>query len=205
MVEGRLSELIGERAVPIDAQARIRNWNRVIAAQTKALSPELRAAFEAYAKGVNAKLAEGRPAGEYALLFVKPEPWRVEDSVACGMALVIDQTIGLDRDEARREVVGKLKGDLLSQFFQPYPDWCRSKSSRSRSLRPSRLQSQRPRGRRRNPSRPSARDAMAMRSIRAPIRGRWTARAPRAASRCWPMTRMFPCARLRRSISFISS
>jgi penicillin amidase len=123
MVEGRLSELIGERAVPIDAQARIRNWNRVIAAQTKALSPELRAAFEAYAKGVNAKLAEGRPAGEYALLFVKPEPWRVEDSVACGMALVIDQTIGLDRDEARREVVGKLKGDLLSQFFQPYPDW----------------------------------------------------------------------------------
>jgi penicillin amidase len=122
-VQGRLSELVGERAVPVDAQARIRNWNRVIAAQAKAMSPELRAAFEAYAKGVNAKLAEGRPAGEYALLFATPEPWTVEDSIACGMALVIDQTIGLDRDEVRREMVGKLKGDLLAQFFQPYPDW----------------------------------------------------------------------------------
>lgn len=122
-VEGRLSELIGDRALRLDAQARIRDWNRVIAAQAKAMPPDLRAAFDAYARGVNARLAEGRPAGEYALLFAKPEPWRVEDSIACGMALVIDQTIGLDRDEARREMVGKLKGDLLTQFFQPYPDW----------------------------------------------------------------------------------
>ncbi|HWA23190.1 MAG TPA: penicillin acylase family protein [Caulobacterales bacterium] len=122
-VEGRLSELIGERGLPVDAHARIRNWNRVIAAQAKALPADLRAAMQAYVKGVNARLAEGRVAGEYALLFVSPEQWTVEDSIACGMALVIDQTIGLDRDQARRQLAGKLKGDLLAQFLQPYPDW----------------------------------------------------------------------------------
>ncbi len=122
-VQGRLSELIGETGLPVDAQARIRNWNRVIAAQARGLPADLRAALEAYAAGVNARLAEGRPAGEYALLFAAAGRWTVEDSLACGMALVMDQTLGLGADVTRTQLATKLSAETLAQFLQHYPDW----------------------------------------------------------------------------------
>jgi penicillin amidase len=123
VVEGRLSELLGDKGVALDARARTRNWNKVIAAQVEAMSPEMKRMAVAYVGGVNARLAEGAAPGEYALLFAKPEPWRIEDSVACGMALVADQTFGLGFELDRVALGDRLDEARKDAFLTPYPFW----------------------------------------------------------------------------------
>ena len=122
-MQGRLAEIIGKAGVPLDAQARTRNWNGIAAAQLAGSSPYVRGALAAYTAGVNARLSEGKPPGEYALLFAKPEPWRVEDSIASGLALVMDQTFGLGFEADRARLAQKISAAQIAQFIPPYPTW----------------------------------------------------------------------------------
>ena len=86
--EGRLAEIVGKLGLRLDARARIEGFATLVDTQTAKLPADLRADLEAYAEGVNARLAQGAPSPEYAILLVKPAPWRVEDSVAVGLAMV---------------------------------------------------------------------------------------------------------------------
>lgn len=122
-IRGRLSELVGALTLPVDAEARAMNWEAVIAAQRVALPDHLRSALEAYRDGVNAALKQGPAAPEYALLFARPEPWTVEDSLACGLALVIDQVIGLREDFAQARLDGVLSPAQFAEYFPAYPAW----------------------------------------------------------------------------------
>lgn len=84
---GRLAELfgtvLGDWAVTSDRMMRTLGLHRRAEASLAALSPEARAAMEAYAAGVNAWMATRKEAlpPEFQLLFHKPEPWRPADSM----------------------------------------------------------------------------------------------------------------------------
>ena len=95
---GRLAELFGESAIDTDTFIRTFGWREVAEREVALLEPETRAAFEAYADGVNAYLADrttGDLALEYSVLGLtgldyEPEPWTTADSLAWLKAMAWD-------------------------------------------------------------------------------------------------------------------
>ncbi len=87
---GRLAELIGPSALPYDRMMRVLGLQHLAAADAAALAPDARALFEAYARGVNAWIAErGRRGAPETLLLGQPVPWRVSDSLLWGRLLAL--------------------------------------------------------------------------------------------------------------------
>ncbi len=81
---GRLSEIIGPLGLRTDRFMRTLGIYRLAEASVETLSPEARAAIDAYTQGVNAWLAAPdhvRPA-ELIVLGIDPEPWQLTDSAA---------------------------------------------------------------------------------------------------------------------------
>jgi penicillin amidase len=112
---GRLSELFGLRGLKTDKLMRMLGLAQQANAQYKAASPDLRAALDAYAAGVNAYVQwHGFPLSpEFLLLRLKPEPWRPTDSLLWGriMAWQLSGNAGQEiQDEHLRRVVNP---DLL--------------------------------------------------------------------------------------------
>lgn len=82
---GRLSEIAGPATLRIDRLMRTLGVARAAEAALAGLSPEARAVFEAYARGVNAWIAQrGRLAAPEFVLLGEPEPWRPVDSLLWG-------------------------------------------------------------------------------------------------------------------------
>lgn len=85
--QGRLSELFGERTLRIDDLLRRFDFYRLAQSSVSSLTPETRAALEAYAAGVNAWIAEinkgalGRGAPEFFVFEPEVAPWQPADSV----------------------------------------------------------------------------------------------------------------------------
>lgn len=75
--EGRLCELVGAGALPLDKVHRTYGFRQVAEAALPLLPPAEREALEAYAAGVNAYLGShpGRWGLEFQMLGLKPEPW----------------------------------------------------------------------------------------------------------------------------------
>ncbi|MFZ4662442.1 MAG: penicillin acylase family protein [Caldilineaceae bacterium] len=81
---GRLAEILGAEALPLDLLARTIGLNRIAAAEVKQLPAETLQLLEAFAQGVNLVIEASRDRLpiEFALLEYQPEPWRPIDSVA---------------------------------------------------------------------------------------------------------------------------
>jgi penicillin amidase len=81
--EGRLSELVGAGALPLDKVHRTYGFRQVAEAAVPLLPPAEREALEAYATGVNAYLAahRGKWGLEFKLLRCRPEPWTAAHSL----------------------------------------------------------------------------------------------------------------------------
>lgn len=84
MIQGRLTELVGEGGLEIDIRHRTLGLSRLARAHGEVLSPSTRRTYERYAAGVNAFL-QATPEDlhlEFRLAGLEPEPWTVEDSLA---------------------------------------------------------------------------------------------------------------------------
>jgi len=81
---GRLAELFGSAALPLDRRHRLYGFARVAEAAVPLLPPSERGDLETLASGINAYFAahRGRLGLEFALLRREPEPWRPADSLA---------------------------------------------------------------------------------------------------------------------------
>ena len=80
--QGRAAELLdgSDEMVEVDRFFRRMNWSSGVTQETKKLSPEARAACDAYCAGVNARFAKSTP-WELKLVGLRPEPWTIEDSL----------------------------------------------------------------------------------------------------------------------------
>lgn len=113
---GRLSELFGLRTLKTDKLMRLLDLARQAEDQYKAASPDLRAALDAYAAGVNAYLDwHGFPLPpEFLLLRFEPAPWRPTDSLLWGR-LMAWQLSGNGGQEIGNERIRRVVGaDLLT-------------------------------------------------------------------------------------------
>ena len=91
-VYGRLSEVFGKATLLTDENARYFDVRGMVARQWMALTPEQRSNAQAFSDGVNAAAKVSPTPVEFRLAMYAFEPWKPQDSLAVGMATVIDLT-----------------------------------------------------------------------------------------------------------------
>jgi len=120
---GRLAEWFGPRTLDADKMMRTLGLARAAERQLRELPEEVQAAFQAYAAGVNAFIADRRWAlpPEYYLLRVRPEPWRAVDTLIWGK-LMAWQLAGNYRGElVRARILEHVKPDEMPILYPSYP------------------------------------------------------------------------------------
>jgi penicillin amidase len=115
--QGRLAELVGE-ALPMDRRVRTLGINRLADKQAKLLAGEPREMFQRYADGVNAFLqsGDGLPL-EFKVMGIKPEPWRINDSLAVYFFMSFMTSANLQTEVINQMLVDKLGPEKAAGLF----------------------------------------------------------------------------------------
>ncbi len=120
---GRLSEWFGARSLGIDRFMRTIGLYRAAQQQYALVSPQARAALDAYAAGVNAYLAHRRGAlpAEYYMLNAAPEPWRPADTLVWGKLMALQLAGNFRRELLHARLAQRLSPADLQLLYPPYP------------------------------------------------------------------------------------
>lgn len=117
---GDLAEVMGTDLVKVDKAQRILGLRQVAEQVVTMMPAEERGRFEAYARGVNAYIAQHSKTLplEFRFLVYFPHVWTVEDSVLIGLSLSEFLNHGLYKDELEKEkVLAKLGPELTADLF----------------------------------------------------------------------------------------
>ncbi|HEX9491054.1 MAG TPA: penicillin acylase family protein [Stellaceae bacterium] len=120
---GRLSEWFGPTTLRADRFTRTLGLYRAAERQYALLTPELRAALDAYAAGVNAYLAhhQGLLPPEYQLLRATPEPWRPADTLVWGKLMDLQLAANFRSELLHARLAQHLSPEELAILYPPYP------------------------------------------------------------------------------------
>ena len=124
IVEGRLSEIFGERTLSTDRFLRTLGLGRAAREGARALDPATRKAMEAYARGASAAIRswEGPLPPELLLLRVRPGPWTVAQTVGIEKLMAWDLT-AYDRTLELAEARSRLGPEPYGWIAPRYPEW----------------------------------------------------------------------------------
>jgi penicillin G amidase len=123
VAQGRLAEVLGEKALDSDRFLRTVGLWRAAGAMEAALDPRSRRLAEAYVAGVNAWLTHRRGAlpPEFLALHFTPEPWTVRD------AMGVEKVMALELSEYERSAAATRAavtlGDTIRDLLPTYPGW----------------------------------------------------------------------------------
>ncbi|MFN8215845.1 MAG: penicillin acylase family protein [Solirubrobacterales bacterium] len=122
VVSGRVAEMAGAEALPVDRLMRTLGIRRVAEAEAEALAPELRTLLERFCAGVNegAAAARARPL-EMQLLRLSWEPWRPADILGLGKLLAFGLSTNWERELLRADMVRALGPELTARLDPTYP------------------------------------------------------------------------------------
>lgn len=111
IASGRLAEILGGRALGIDRHMRVLGLTQAAQSSLAVLSPDTRAALEAYAAGINAGRASlSMLPPEYLVLGVDFEPWRPLDSLLFSRVMAL-RLSGNWREEAVNAALAEHLGE----------------------------------------------------------------------------------------------
>ncbi len=123
-VRGRLAEIFGPAAIPLDKENRLLGLGDAADRATEALDSDTRAQLEAYARGVNAFVAERRGSLyfsrlplEFLLLRYQPEPWQPADSLAIGLNMFKLLTTVWPTEMARAQVSERVGPERAADLY----------------------------------------------------------------------------------------
>jgi penicillin amidase len=119
LVAGRLAEVLGPVAVPLDRWMRILTMRRVAEYEVGLLNAEVRADLEAYAAGVNAVMAQGRLPVEFTLLRYRPEPWTVADTLAWIKMMSWTLSVNWESEILRAQLVARIGLERAAELEPP--------------------------------------------------------------------------------------
>lgn len=124
-VQGRLSEVVGSAALPVDRRSRTLGFARSAAGSAALMDDETRTVVEAYASGVNALIdSNGFVAPpEFQLLMFSPSHWTVEDTAGVLYYMSDSLVAGAGDEFARARLARELEEDRIAEFLTPYPDF----------------------------------------------------------------------------------
>ena len=120
---GRLAEVLGPEVVGADRWARTLGLYGLAEKMVADTAPPVRAALEAYARGVNYWLEAdfGLLAPEFALIQFEPEPWKPADSLVWGK-IMASRLGGNWRGEVlRAELAETLSPQQVRELWPSYP------------------------------------------------------------------------------------
>ncbi|TAM91926.1 penicillin acylase family protein, partial [bacterium] len=120
-VGGRLAEVFGGSVLALDVMHREIGGERLAQTIYRHAAADERLALDAYAQGVNAAIARGPLPPEFRALLYRPEVWRPEDSILCGLATVIDLTHTWNQIALRQAIDDRL-GVRAAEALYPITD-----------------------------------------------------------------------------------
>lgn len=120
VVSGRLAEVLGEAAVPLDRWMRTLSLRYVAEQEPPLLTEQTRALLAAYADGVNARIDEGRLPVEFTLLRHRPEPWTVVDSIAWVKMMALTLCVNWEAEVVRARLVDRVGPEMAADLEPPY-------------------------------------------------------------------------------------
>ncbi len=121
---GTMAEILGPSAEPTDRFLRTLGVRRNAEAILQNLAPDTRAALEAYAKGVNAYLAQrkGPLPPEFLLTGAPaPAPWQPVDSIGWQTMMSWDLGANWSQELLRMRLAQRLPLARINEFMPPYP------------------------------------------------------------------------------------
>lgn len=123
IAQGRLAEIAGEAALPVDRFMRLLGLYRHAEASVAHVPAGARRQLEAYAAGVNAFLATRRwpLPPEFQLLWHTPEPWRIEDSLVFTRLMALDLGGNWRAELLRARLAQRLTAEQLADLFPDQP------------------------------------------------------------------------------------
>jgi len=109
-MEGRLCELAGEKARPVDLRMRTLGLYRMADKQTRILNPETRQSFQKYVDGINAfiKNCPDDIHLEFKAAGIRPDRWEVRDAVGVLYYMGYSTAANL-----RTEIIAQMLLDVL--------------------------------------------------------------------------------------------
>ncbi len=122
---GELAEVLGASLVSRDRAQRVFRFRAMAQRIYAASSPEDRAAFEAYARGVNLFIEQhaGTLPPEFGLLMYRPRPWTGVDSLCIHMMMIEMLDTQWDAKLGRESVAAKLNNPKLLADLYPVGSW----------------------------------------------------------------------------------
>ena len=122
LVSGRLAEVLGAAALPVDRWMRTIGMRRAAEQDVAVISAGTYAELEAYAAGVNAYVAQGPLPVECALLRYQPGPWMVADTLSWVKMMSWSLSVNWETEMLRAQLIARLGEDLAAQLEVPYLD-----------------------------------------------------------------------------------
>src|SRR5262249_37530019 len=103
----------------LDRESKRLRLRRLAEEHTRTLSPQDRAYFAAYARGVNAFIETHRDALplEFLALHYDPGPWSIVDTVSVGLQMIRDLTTSWKTELARAGMLSTGDPKLVSEIF----------------------------------------------------------------------------------------
>ena len=120
---GRLSEILGKRALGVDRRQRTIGFARAAKAIVANLPEDQKEILHSYASGINAyiKAAKVLPF-EFLLLRYQPEPWAVEDSILIILNIFQELTGDSEEDERMLSIMAASLPPEVVDFLTPDTD-----------------------------------------------------------------------------------
>ena len=117
---GRLSELAGAVTLPFDRTMRVLGAHLRAEQDYPGLPDDTRALLEAYAAGVNARIAErGRFIAPEFLVFGPPEPWQPHQSLYWGKTMGLWLSANWRTEMSRLALAGKVPDRVIDLLWPP--------------------------------------------------------------------------------------
>lgn len=123
---GRLSEVVGKKAVNRDKYFRTLGLRRAAEKSFTSYSAEAQEVLDWYAIGVNAFIKHTKDSGqlpiEFTLLGYSPEPWSALDSLTIGKYMAFDLGGHWERQAFHYHLLQSFPEEKAVELFSTYPD-----------------------------------------------------------------------------------
>lgn len=119
---GRLAEVLGEEALPIDRMFRTLRLSHLAKETLVGLDDEVRLSLDAYSDGISAfiKHNKGKYPLEFDILGYEPEPWKAEHSALISRLMAWELNYGRWIDLVQSFVAGEVGEEMAREL---YPSW----------------------------------------------------------------------------------
>jgi penicillin G amidase len=121
---GRLAEVLGEAAVPIDRSMRVLGLGRCAERDAATLADDLRADLEAYAAGVNAGMVQQPLSLEFRLLRYRPDPWSAAHTLVWVRFMSWSLSVNWLDELVRARLIARLGEDKARELEPNRRDHC---------------------------------------------------------------------------------